>query len=218
MVFVPIPYREFNSWFYPLVIKKLTKYDDDLVINIVMGHYFGVWHVTYLSRFIGSLLGDLGHLLLAFDFTVNVSFTLLALWYGRKEQNQLKKVDYLLAFIINEAVECIIPLAYLLCLLMAFYGPNAKHLGNVKFGGWNYSERTNLDNDIYWLLIITSVDFGSLIIGGALLKIFGGINVFSMYAQLQSDIGLFLAVQQGFMVSWVSLTKSVYFDLICRKF
>ena len=206
MVFVPIPYREFNSWFYPLIIKKLTKHDDDLVIDIIAGHYFGVWHVLFLSRTIGTLLGNLGHLLLAVDFTVNVSFTLAALWYGRKEQNQLKKVDHLLSFIINEAVECIIPIAYLLCLLIAFYGPNAEHLGNIKFGGWNFSERTNLNNDIFWLLIITTVDFGSLIIGGALLKIIGGLNVFRIYAQLQSDVGLLLAIAQGFMVSWVGLT------------
>ena len=206
MVFVPIPYREFNSWFYPLIIKKLTKHDDDLVIDIIAGHYFGVWHVLFLSRTIGTLLGNLGHLLLAVDFTVNISFTLAALWYGRKEQNQLKKVDHLLSFIINEAVECIIPIAYLLCLLIAFYGPNVEHLGNIKFGGWNFSERTNLNNDIFWLLIITTVDFGSLIIGGALLKILGGLNVFRIYAQLQSDVGLLLAIAQGFMVSWVGST------------
>ena len=199
-------------------MKKFIKQDDDLVIDIVMGHYFGIWHVLFLSRYIGSLLGDLGHLLLAFDFTVNVSYTLVALWYGRKEQNQLKKVDYLLSFIINEAVECIIPIAYLLCLLMAFYGPNADHLGNVKFGGWNYTERTDLDNDIFWLLIITAVDFGSLMIGAALLKILGGLNVFRIYARLQSDVGLYLAIQQGFMISWVGLKKNHFEITIRHKF
>ena len=96
---------------------------------------------------------------------------------------------------------------------MAFYGPNAEHLGNIKYGGWNFSERTNLNNDIFWLLIITSVDFGSLIIGGVLLKIIGGLNVFRIYAQLQSDVGLLLAISQGFMVSWVGLTKFNNFEI-----
>ena len=152
-------------------------------------------------------LGDFGSLLLAVDFSANVTFTLIALWYARKVDGQSKEVNYLITFVINEAVECTVPIAYLLCVLMAYYGPNATHIGDIKFRGWNSTAIENIYDSVFWLLLLTAVDFGSLMIGAILVKVFAGLNVFKMFAQLQSDAGLLLAIDQAWRITFVSLNK-----------
>ena len=57
----------------------------------------------------------------------------------------MSKVDELFSvkedldkLIVTERTESIVPLIFVLCFLMAYYGPNAEHFGNIKLSLWHY--------------------------------------------------------------------------------
>ena len=55
-----------------------------------------------------------------------------------KSLQKLKKSVQIL--VLAESLEIVIPLAYLVCFVIAYYGPNADILGNIKNGYWQYQE------------------------------------------------------------------------------
>ena len=92
--------------------------------------------------------------------------------------------------------------------LMAYCGPNSLLLGSIRFGGWNFSEITDLGGNIFWISVLFLVDFGSTLLSFILLKIFGGMNIFKMYYQVVQEMGVVLAIQQGYIVVEVSKNSS----------
>ena len=201
LVFVLIGVREFNAWLTPYLAKKITGLKKDLAFEAIGTHYSAIRHIMFLSVNLGSKTTEFTtYLMLGIDFAINISFAVLALWYSRKDKNEEKKADIVLSLIINEAAESLMPIAYLICLLMAYYGPNAEMLGNIKFGGWNFSSITNIETSLFWIFVLFFVDFGSTIISAILLKVFGKMNIFKMYVQMQRELGFLFAMEQGYIV------------------
>ena len=205
LVFVLVGVREFNAMMTPYLGKKIIGTKKDLAFEAIGTHYSAIRHIMFLSVNLGSKTTELTtYLMLGIDFAINISFALVALWYNKNSKNEEKKADIVLSLIINEAAEFLMPIAYLICLLMAYYGPNAEMLGNIKFSGWNFSAITNIDTNLYFLFILFFADFGSTIISAVLLKVFGKMNIFKMYIQMQRELGFLFAIEQGYIVCEVS--------------
>lgn len=215
LVFVLIAVREVNAWLTPYLSKTITGVKKDLAFDAIGTHYSAIRHIMFLSVNLGSKTTELTtYLMLGIDFSINISFALMALWYNRNEQNQERKADIVLALIINEAAEFLMPIAYSICLLMAYYGPNAGMLGNIKFGGWNFSEITNIETNLFWILVLFFADFGSTVISAILLKMFGNMNIFKMYIQMQRELGFLFIIEQGYIVCEV---HKIYSKMLGNK-
>ena len=104
---------------------------------------------------------------------------------------------------------CIRDSAYCLCFLMAYYGPNATILGNVKNGYWQYSAVTNIDTTIMWIGIMFFIDFGSTILSAFLLFHFCKLNIFKMYLLLQKEMWHVLSVHQCYLVEEVCFNLDI---------
>ena len=89
---------------------------------------------------------------------------------------------------------------YLTLIIMAYYGPNAEILGNIKLRIWQFQ---NPISDIYiyvynvglWL----SVDVFSLIINGILLWHFCKINVMNTMKKLQTTYWRIFAIAEAYI-------------------
>ena len=119
------------------------------------------------------------------------------------EESKNKQIDAVMSLLFNEAVECIMPIAYCICLLMAYFGPNAELLGNIKNGSWNYNAIEDIGDACYWLILLFIVDLGSLLVCIFLLKVHCDMNILKMFLQVQQQIGPFLALYQAYMVTEV---------------
>ena len=97
--------------------------------------------------------------------------------------------------------------------LMAYCGPNSLLLGSIRFGGWNFSETTDLGGNIFWISVLFLVDFSSTLLSFILLKIFGGMSIFKMYYQVVQEMGVVLATQQGYIV--VEVSKNSAYNTSC---
>ena len=124
------------------------------------------------------------------------------------EKNEEKQVKAILNLIINESLEFLMPIAYVICLLMAYYGPNAKILGNIKNSYWQYIEIEDLEKTLLWIGMMFTVDIASAVISFAVLWIRCKINIIKMYLQVQNEIWFIMAIQQGYLISEVSRLES----------
>ena len=69
-------------------------------------------------------------------------------------------------------------MTYIVLIMIAYFGPNAQHLGNIQLEIWHFEKSIK---DIYLyakkVSLLLAVDFLSFIINGILLAYFSGINL-----------------------------------------
>ena len=92
-------------------------------------------------------------------------------------------------------------LTYLLLVIMAYFGPNAEILGNIKAKIWQF-ERPISDIEAYItkVCILLAVDLSSLLVNGLLLWHFCKINVLMLLKKLQQEMWVLFAVAEGFLL------------------
>ena len=122
----------------------------------------------------------------------------------RKAEDLEKVIGLLQELVINEMVEFMVPLAYLACLLACFFGPNAKLIGNVRNGYWQYNPIVDLDHTVKYVLTFFFVDFGSLVVSSVLLWTVCRINLYRVYSGLQKEFGWTFMVKMATSLSAVS--------------
>lgn len=99
----------------------------------------------------------------------------------------------------TERIESVIPFTYLLTFLMAYYGPNAEILGNIKLTIWQYQSVADIEDYIKNLLKLLVIDFSSFATNGILLWITCKINVFKVLKKVQAQFWLIMTIQEAFL-------------------
>ena len=212
LVFLLILIRESNMRSLALLGKKIAG-SEDLVFEIIAINYAATRHIIFLSVNMGSLTTTTSsYLILGSDFLINLCHCIAILWYNKDktELNEKKKVKAVLSLIMNEAVEFTMPIGYIIVMLMAYYGPNAEIIGNIRNGEWQYSAIESLDVTVFWISMMFLVDFASALICSLILQIFCKMNIWKMYLHTLKQVGYLLAIQQGCLLSEVSLGHSRY--------
>ena len=98
----------------------------------------------------------------------------------------------------------VIPIVYCVCFLMAYYGPNADILGNIKFSSWHYREVVDVGKLVANLSLLFAIDFSSGVIAGILLWLFCKINVLKILLELQIELWIIMAIQENWLLNDVS--------------
>ena len=99
---------------------------------------------------------------------------------------------------LTERIETLVPLTYMICYAIAYYGPNAEILGSVKLDLWQFKPILDFEKYMTSLFMLFSVDFLSLIMNGIILWTTCNINMFKVFQKIQSDFWLIMAVQQSY--------------------
>ena len=121
---------------------KITLSPDvsDVSVELIAQNLAATFHMIFVSVCVGGVATDATlYTLLATDFIINNYFAVMT-WrnFTQKKLQKLKQSVQIL--VLSECLEIVIPLAYLLCFVIAYYGPNADILGNIKNGYWQYQE------------------------------------------------------------------------------
>ena len=82
--------------------------------------------------------------------------------------------------VLTEKIETLVPLTYLICFAIAYYGPNSEILGNVKLDQWHFKPVLDIGNYMQNLFMLFGVDFLSLIMNGIILQTTCNINIFNV--------------------------------------
>ena len=101
-------------------------------------------------------------------------------------------------------MEAIIPVTFMLIFIMAYYGPNAEIIGNVKFTQWHFNAITDLEEYLSKIALYFIVDLSSAMISGAILWTTCKINVFKMIQKIQKDLWYFIAIYDTYSIVTVN--------------
>ena len=114
--------------------------------------------------------------------------------------------EYLEDLVLSERVEIVTPLNYILIFLMAYYGPNAEILGNVKLTLWHYHAVTDLEQYLGNIILLFVVDFSSAIICGIILWTMCKINMFKTLQSIQKDLWHYMAISDAKSITDVNIS------------
>ena len=188
-----------------LITKKLAmkcSNGDTRRTIIVCEHLTNSRHAIFLSTVLGSIATNTTSIIiLAIDFIINIIITTKIVLYSkfRKNVDAKTKVELLQDLAINEIVEVIVPLTYLLIFLSAYYGPNAKLIGNIQNDYWQYEKIENIDALVKNISLFVCVD----IISGALcyliLFVSCRFNLIQIAATVLREFGLVFTINTTYL-------------------
>ena len=105
-----------------------------------------------------------------------------------------------------EKTETLVPLVYLALTLMAYYGPNAEILGNIKLRIWHYQTIiVNIEDFVSNLMSLFVLDSLSFVINGILLWKYCQTNVLKVLKQLQSTHWIYMSVVEAVLLMEVNI-------------
>ena len=96
-------------------------------------------------------------------------------------------------------------LTYMVLILMAYYGPNAELLGNIKLAIWHFeSPITDIDAYLFNITQLVIVDLLSFVIIGILIWYHCKINVLKMIKNSQRELWHVFAFVEAFLLNEVN--------------
>ena len=176
LAFVILLIREFNfRMMYRIMIEspKVENGKEHVIIGI------NVFNALYVAINLGQTTTQVTSILiLSFDFIINIYSCrkIVNLYRSTSTPNilsrkrHLKKREYLLSkLILIELVEVLVPLLYVVTVLIAYYGPNAEILGNIKNDYWQYESIADIWKVVQTVLVMFAIDGCSAVIVGIIL-------------------------------------------------
>ena len=188
-IVLPI-YREMNVWIITSLLKKCHD-GDPLGGKIYIVQCISNMHASFLTYSVGTVATmTTSCVIIAIDFIINLVITLKIIRMKDKEENQentMEKIDLMLDLVVSELTETLAPLTYLGCLLMAYYGPNAETIGNVRNSWFHFSAIEDLTYTIEIVAAFFFFDLVNLAISGGLIWKFCHINLLQVFAAIQNE-------------------------------
>jgi hypothetical protein len=163
--------------------------------------------------------------ILGVELCINLWSTFQIFWLQNKVQGDLtdeertqwkrKKKEMIRSLITVEIIEILIPLAYSMSYVTAFYGPNARLMAGVKNNYWHNTEVIDIKGQLRALFKIAGIDACGAIIIGIFLEIMCEINIFHEYCNVMEKNWITLSFRIGGLMFHVRInilnTKLPYF-------
>ena len=186
-------FREINVWITTSLLKNCHD-GDPLGGKIYIIQCLSNIHSAFLAYSVGTLATlTTSIVIIAGDFIINILNSLRLIRLKHKEdnfENNMERIDIILDLVISELTEALTPLTYLGCVIMAYYGPNAETIGNIRNSWFHFSEIEDFDYSLEIVAALFFFDLGSVAMTAGLLWKFCHINLFQAFAALQNEFWL----------------------------
>ena len=98
-------------------------------VDLFATNILSLFHCLFLATCVGSVATEIStYILLGIDFFINI-YLCFDVWKKFKKNQWAQCGEALLTLVMVECLEMLVPVCYLVCFLVAFYGPNAETLG-----------------------------------------------------------------------------------------
>ena len=142
--------------------------------NTIIGMYG--FHALYVAIQLGQTTTNVTSILiLVVDFALNLYSCHEVIKLHRSivpdasfASTQFKKQrdSILIKLVLTEILEILAPLSYLITVLLAYYGPNAEILGNIRNGCWHFKPIQHIGQLVFHVAIMFIIDSSSAVIVG----------------------------------------------------
>ena len=140
--------------------------------------------MTYHALFLSVVAGSSGtsstvYILFGMDVLINLLFTLRIIYF-KKCGNTKAIVATIQILLLTETVEVTAPIIYSVCFILAYYGPNAEVLGNIKNSYYHYHAVDDIWLAFKNLCLLMIIDLVSINVTIGIIYRFVGINCFKV--------------------------------------
>ena len=91
---------------------------------------------------------------------------------------------------------------------MAYYGPNAELIGNVKLTIWQYEAVTDINELLKNIFLFFAIDFSSAIVNGLILWTTCRINCLKVLKKMQKQCWHILGLQEAMLFLTVKMISN----------
>ena len=210
--------RELNTMVLSKLIRRAVgTHDEESETTAII--YINCQHAFYVAIAISSTATEAtAYVLLIADFASNIYNSYKIIRIDRKitpqnfdnEKTKKERDKEVSMLVLIEIMEILVPLAYAITFVLAYYGPNSKILGNVQNDYWQFQEIRDVEQFLGSLSQMFVIDLMSAVLGGILLKKFCSINVLQEGCKIISvywPVITLKFVQRINMVSLISLAS-----------
>ena len=172
---------------------------------------------TYTALYVAIKLGQTANqetsvLILLIDFIINIYSSLMIVNKCRSttidvlsQRRHLNELDYYVSkLILIELLEVLVPVSYVITVLIAYYGPNAEILGNIRNDYWQYESIDDIWETVMVVLIMFIFDGLSAVISGFMLWRVCSINILRKTTKLIKELWPVIAVNIANYLNYVS--------------
>ena len=198
--------RELSLWIWSKFVAKMAN-GDEQGAQIVAGYNMGGRHGIHVCNTIGGIASaSTAYLLLGIDFSINIYLAVKVLWLRKRGQETIgQQIDLIQALVLNELLEFIMPLGFLAVQAMAYYGPNAGIMLDVGAEIWTGGKIENIWDASSAILWFFCLDFISVLVTGAILWVFGKINLLKAFCLLTKEFFVPLTFIPAYNIMTVSI-------------
>ena len=144
-------------------------------------------HALYLAIIVGSTATNLTAIsICVIDAVINLRscFTIIKLHRRHEDQMSYKFKSKLQALVMKETLELLLPITYCVILSIAYFGPNAENLGNIKNDYWQYKKIEDIRVPLSKIGLFLLVDVLRIALNFFLLWKYCKINLRFEYCQM----------------------------------
>ena len=132
------------------------------------------------------------------------------------KERSLKR-EIMTELILNEFLEVVVPIAFIVSFSIAYHGPNKDILGGVGCSIWHYKRVEDLYAFLMPVAEMALIDAVSVVLAGIALWLFCRINICQEYCIVVNKYWIYLALWGGTIIGTVSITinnskEMVYFN------
>ena len=201
--------REFHIWIQLKLAYKASDADDTSV-TISVSHNINTRHCVFLLVIFGTQATNLSSwFILGLDFMVNAYLAIKIIWIKTRrisnDKNDKEMYELLYSLTINEMVEFVVPLTFLVCFMCAYYGPNGELIVYVRSTYFHNSPVSDINAFIQNMMIFMAVDLLDAIFLSFLLWTCCKISLFRAYILMQTEFGFIIAIITAFTMYGVSM-------------
>ena len=202
-----------------IVLKSVA--DDNVkdamfVGKISFSMQFSIWITVLLAT---SATQTTGYVMLATNFAINMRLTFKAIKFKKPISSHLlsattdfQRRDAIDELVLNEIIETLVPIAFIISYSIVFYGPNHDVIGNVGCGYWSFQKIEDLNTFLLPVMLMAFLDTASVIISGALLHIYCNTNILLEYCRVVKRYWMILAIDGA--AYFLAVLKSPYSKIV----
>ena len=196
---IPISKR-FTIWTFSKMMHRLVETENEranLTLTVTVNLSYSLFAVT-------SLVGarsETAFCVLVVDILMQLKMTYQIVKLHKQvmvdghENSKMKQRNAIMKLLLAELCEGVVPLAYAIGFSMAYYGPNAELIGNVRNGYWQYKPVEDVSRTFLLMFGLFAVDFVSLSLNWRILWNYCDIDLFKKFCIVMKKFWHILAIK-----------------------
>ena len=210
--------RFINTKVFTNLIKRVCP-DDNVTANVYSSIVINGNYTMFISVKIGSTANQMtSYLTLFVEVLLNVYDCIMIIRLGNRidtdsplrHELKLERDEAIVRLVSTEILETLVPFIYGITFLIAYYGPNANILGNIKNSYWQYEAVENATALLENVSKMVVIDVSGSILVGFLLWKYSKINLFKESCKMMKSFFLLFVIRIGIILAKVNTTSNVY--------